>query len=44
MDSVSENNLFDEDENAISIYKLSNSGSEDSESLAEELHQNSINK
>ena len=44
MNSISENNLFDEDENAISIYEFSNSGPEDSESLAKKLHQNSVNK
>ncbi len=44
IDSVSDNKLSHEDENMISICGLSNSNSQNGESLAEELHRSSINK
>lgn len=44
MNSDSENSVFGEDENVISICELRNSSSEDSDWLAEEFHQNSMNE
>ncbi len=44
MNSDSEDSLFGEDENVISICELRNSSSEDSDWLAEEFHQNSVNE